>query len=297
MAGLLSEAFGAKEDVEGSLVRICERAEATFPTLRMDRAAFVRWLGAREAGRTLVAPSAELDADAVAELWLCAALAAGVRGAAEAFEARYLAPLPAALGRLRLSASELDELTQIVRTKLLVHDTKDGGEPLVAKYAGKGRLAGFVKVTATREAISRFRSQRATEAFDEEAMFLPASGTDPGLSAVKREARTAFRESLVAALGALEPRDRNLLRLHLLGGVTLERLATMHGKDRATIVRWLRDARARVLDGTKRELGRRLAAPADEVESLIGLATSNLDVTLERLLRTHAPATDEKRDQ
>jgi len=288
MLGPLSNAFGADEDIDATLVEICAQAEAAVPTLRMDRAVFARWLGGHDVGRALATQNVASTPEAVAELWLCAGLSANVRGAAEAFEARYFTPLPSALGRLRLAPSELDELLQIVRLKLLVREGLKGA--VIEQYAGKGRLAGFVKVTATREAISRFRKQRATEAFDEEAIFLPATNTDPGLSAVKHEARAAFRESLVCALAALEPRDRNLLRLHLLGGVTLERLATMHGKDRATIVRWLRDARERVLDGTKRELGQRLRARADEVDSLLGLATSNLDLTLERLLRTHASA-------
>jgi len=289
---------------------MCMAAEAAWPTVRMERDAFAAYVEQHEAGRELVAlgeprageddkeATARVDGEAAAELWICAALARRDPNAAKAFDQRYFAPLPAALQRLRLADHELDELMQLLRMKLLVPsphgDAGTSAKLLIERYAGRGKLAGFVKVTATREAISRFRKRSIGDAqaapFDPELLFLPAPGTDPGLQALKGATRAAFREALAVAFEALEPRERNLLRLHLLGGVTLDKLATMHGAHRATIVRWLRDARERVLDRTRAELSGRLGVRADEVDSLIGLATSHLDLTLERLLRTEGAA-------
>lgn len=259
-----------------SIARLCEVAEASFPTVRIARDVFARYLASHAAG-------AEPSDEGVRELWLACGIRAGNAEAIRAFEERYVRGLDRALARMRLAASEIDELKQLVRQKLLVPG--EDGAARVEEYAGRGRLAGLVQVAATREALTLLRRAKRDVPLAEDALAAPGAW-DPGMEMLKGKTREAFREAFARAVSALEPRQRNLLRLHLLGGVTLEQLAEVYSVHRATIVRWLAGAREAVLSATKAGMRDALAIEGDELESLMGDVQSRLDVSIERLLAT-----------
>ena len=269
----------------------CTLAEAAFPAVRIAPAAFGAWLAQRDAGRELLAAAAdETAAPRAAELWLACAVALGDAAAMRAFEERYVAPLGTTLARMRLADAELDEVKQLVRAKLLVKGEGSGAK--IEEYAGRGRLSGLVQVVATREALSLLRRRR-NDVADDGDLAAPladaaVAGDDPGLEALKGRYRVAFRAAFAEAVGVLTPTQRNLLRMHLLGGVTLEQLASVHGVHRASIVRWLKEARDVVLAATRAALGKTLGVRADELASLHALAESRLDASIERLLRSSA---------
>jgi RNA polymerase sigma-70 factor (ECF subfamily) len=249
-------------------------AEKTAPAVRLSPATFGAYL------------AAHADADDLAELWLACGIAQGSAEAARLFDERYVAPLSQSLARMRLDASMLDEVKQIVREKLLVRD--ETGRAKIEEYAGKGRLAGLVQVVATREALTLLRrGAREVLAVDDDLAEPIVGASDPGLEMLKAKYSEAFRAAFAGAVGALTPKQRNLLRMHLLGGVTLEQLASVNGVHRATIVRWLKEARDGVLAATEEALRQTLGVRTDELESLLGLARSRLDVSIERLLMTH----------
>ena len=261
-----------------------ERAREAFGGVDLDERRLAEYVSSHPARDEALARA---DDEALLELFLVALLRDRVPGSDRAFERRYLTELDASLARLRLSASELDEVKQSVRTKLLV---RDGEAPLrIEEYAGRGRLRGLLQVIATREALSRFRRTGRETVLDDRRMADPAvERWDPGLELLKGRAREAFRDAFEHAVRALEARERNLLRLHLLGGVTLERLATIYGVHRATIVRWLGAAREQVLSHTRAELGRTLGIDGGELESVMNAARSRLDLSVERLFGSTA---------
>lgn len=257
---------------------LAERAARTAPSLRLDPATFIAFLSGREIAE------GEGLAERLGELWLACGIAQGHAEAARLFDERYVAPLGETLARIRLDAAMLDEVKQIVREKLLVREAN--GRARIEEYAGRGRLAGLVQVVATREALTLLRrSGREVRAVDDDHE-LAEPLVDPGLEMLKAKYREAFRTAFESAVSALSPKQRNLLRMHLLGGVTLEQLASVQGVHRATIVRWLKEARDSVLVATEEALRKTLGVRADELESLLGLARSRLDVSIERLLRT-----------
>jgi RNA polymerase sigma-70 factor (ECF subfamily) len=280
--------------------RLWAIAQEAVPAVKIAAPAFGAWLERSEHGRALLASAAADDTThaRVVELWLACAVEAGDAVAAREIDSRFIAPLEQTLARMRLDDAELDEVKQIVREKLLVRDTS--GRARISEYAGQGRMAGLVQVIATREALSRIRrSKRDVHDADEDGRELEApfaGAVDPGLEALKAKYRTAFRAAFADAVAALSPKERNLLRMHLLGGVTLEQLAIMHGVHRASIVRWLKDARDAVLSKTKVGLARTLNVRADELESLHALAESRLDASIERLLMTNDPSSDDDND-
>lgn len=221
------------------------------------------------------------DDDAAAEVALAEACARGDREALATFDRTYLAGLPAALAHMKLPAAVIDDVVQTTRTRLLV--AEGGAPPKLVAYAGQGKLRGLVQVIATRTALDHVRGQ-AKLAPDDAAGDLAAIDDDPELAYLKAHYRDAWKTAFTEAAAALDARDRNLLRLHHLSGVTLDALAAMYGVHRATAVRWLAEARRRLLEGTRTRLGAALAVSSDELDSIMHLIDSRLDASVGRLL-------------
>jgi RNA polymerase sigma-70 factor (ECF subfamily) len=277
-----------------ALASLVSRAHAALPGVALDADAFGAYVDAHPHGAEALASEASGGEGGV-ELALAFALRARQSAAHAAFESRYLAHLDHALARMRLGAAELDEVRQRVRQKLLLPG--EGGALRVEEYAGRGRLAGLVHVAATREALSLLRRVRreVPAGGDDDDLAAPVGDRwDAGLELARERYKSAFRPAFADAVAALETRERNLLRLHLLGGVPLEQLASVYGVHRATVVRWLAAARARVLEGTRANLLARLAVRPDELESLMGWVQSRFDVSVERLFATQGG--DDDRD-
>src|SRR5262245_47786632 len=130
-----------------TLDEVSSAAQRAWPELALDREAFTAWLGAHPVGAAALAGEPLAD-DAAAELGIAFACARRDPAALAAFDARYLRGIPAAIAHMRLAPALVDEVVQLVRTKLLTT-----GEHL-ERYAGQGRLRGLVQVMAVRTAIS-----------------------------------------------------------------------------------------------------------------------------------------------
>lgn len=173
--------------------------------------------------------------------------------------------------------SVIEETRQRLRLMLMVDH--GGRGPLLAQYGGRGALRRWIRVVAAREAGKTWRADTAAMPVDDDALFdALAPPTDPVLSAVKRDAASAFKSAFVAALGELERRDRTVLRLHILDGLSIDEIAPMYSVHRATIARWIAAAKDVVLDKTRRGLVRDLKISAGEVDSLIRLVQSRIEL-------------------
>ncbi len=238
-----------------------------------------------------------LTAGNLAELYLALGCARGDAAAIAAFDRAYLDVVPAALASMRLPGATVDDIRAAVRDKLLLADA--GQPPRVVDYAGRGRLRGLVQVTATRLAIDRIRHESREQELPADHQ-LAAVG-DLELSLIKAQYRAAFVTGFTEAVGKLERRDRNVLRLHLLGGVTLEQLAQMYGVHRATVVRWLAAAREALYSATRERVAAELHAPSEELDEMFALVRSRVELSVERLLasveRSHADPTRDPGDR
>lgn len=215
------------------------------------------------------------------EVTLAQACARGDKQALATFERLYLAEVPAGLAHMKLDRAMIDDVIQEVRAKLLV--AEEGAAPRILEYAGQGKLRGLCQVMAARAALTRLRGNKRTTT-DDDVAALAATDDDPELAFLKAHYRDAFKTAFTDAAGELDARDRNLLRLHHLGGVTLDQLAAMYGVHRATSVRWLADVRKRLLAGTRTRLRSNLSVSADELDSIMELIGSRLDASVRRLL-------------
>ena len=250
-------------------------AAAAWPGVAVDQAELLAAYEAKLAGED----PPPLSAAGAAELYLALACARGDTAAIKAFDREYLSIVPVALAGMRLPAATVEDVRSTVRDKLLL--ATGDQPPKIVDYAGRGRLKGLVQVTATRTAIDRIRhEEKETE--------LPAKElVGPGnieLSLIKAQYREAFVAGFARAVAGASRRDRNLLRLHFLGGVTLEQLAQMYSVHRATVVRWLAAAREAVFGATREHVAEAIGAPDDELDEMFDLVRSRVELSVERLL-------------
>ena len=234
-------------------------------------------------GDVFRAYAAQRDADAAraGELYLACACAHGDPRAIAALEARYFGDIDRALGRRQLAPAAIAEVKQILREKLFV-----GSAPKIAEYDGRGDLGAWLRTTAIRQALKLLRSERRERpASDERILDGPALEDDPELALVKGTSHAAFKNAFQKALGALEPRQQNLLRQHFLDGLTLDELAKLHSVHRATCARWLAQARQAVLEGTRAALSAEIGVGTAEYESLMRVVRSRFEVTLRQFAK------------
>jgi len=255
---------------------ITAAVSARFPGLSFDPAAVADRLESRDGLSAL---------EGVAEVALALGCAAGDATALSLFEAQFLDVVPLALARMKLGADRVDEVRQQVREKLLV--SKSAAPPKLLDYAGEGRLRGLVQVVAVRTAVSALRKDGRMIGDDDLARH-PDPESDPELSYLEAHYRAAFAEAFEGAIRALSSRDRNLLRLQLEGGLTVEELGRVYGVHRATATRWLTRLRSDLLKDTRKRLGTSLDAPDAELDSVIRLVKSRIDLSLHRMLQTVA---------
>jgi len=264
--------------LEAALDALVREGRAAWPAIEQDAAQFCAHL-ARHYGAE---PLDRWPPVHAGDLWLASACAAGdVRAAAE-LDARHRAIVDQVVGRLRLTGDQANEVRQRLRARLLVGEP--GHPPRISTYSGRGELAGWVRVAATRTALDLVRAERAGGAADELVDRLPAAGDDPELRLLKTRYAEPFARAFRAAIAALEPRDRLLLKQHYLDGLSTETLAPLHGAHRVTIARWLDAARSRVAAETERQLGELLRLPKAELESLMRAVRSRIEVSLHDFL-------------
>jgi RNA polymerase sigma-70 factor (ECF subfamily) len=275
-------ASGASDALERRLVDLCAAGEGAWPALDLRRADVVAYVAG---GLSEAADVMDVDDATAAEMYLACGCSRGDATALAKFEAHYLSAVTGAVAHMKLSAALVDDVRQQVREKLLV--SKDGARPKIDDYAAQGRLRGLVCVVAVRTAISALRkTKREVHLGDDDLAQLPTAERDPELAYMKEMYRAEFKTAFEQAVRALESRDRNLLRMHLLSGVTLEKLADMYGVHRATVVRWLAKVRKTLFTDTRKRMRARLEVSPTELDSLMRLIESRLDVSVQRMLHT-----------
>ena len=220
-----------------------------------------------------------------ADVFLAIALAAQDPAALRVFEDKLVPHVDQALRRLRLSAGTKDEVKQTVRFDLLVGE----GGPKIADYGGRGELAGWLRVTATRKALSLLRKTNREEVLDELLLdHLPDATLDPAEQHMRAKYVAELKQAIHGAFAALEVRQRNLLRQHILDELTIDDLARLYRAHRATCARWLADARAELGKATRKRLVASLGIDRDDVDSLLRFLDSDIELSISRIMRDKA---------
>ncbi|HXJ21687.1 MAG TPA: sigma-70 family RNA polymerase sigma factor [Polyangia bacterium] len=265
-------------DAEARLTELVGRARRAFPELAFDAARFVAALG-RAAGDDLGAGLAELH---VEDFALAVACADGVPGALERCDRQCGAAIAAAVARIDSAEDFRDEVRQILWHRVFVGTPNQ--PPRIASYSGRGPLAAWVAVAAQRVAIDLRRSALRAAPVDPEADDLLPASVHPEADYLRGRYRPEFEAAVRAALAGLPDRDRLLLRLTIVSGMSHEQVGAIYGVNQSTVSRWIARARAEVLAATERDVCARLNLPHSEFLSLAGLFLTDLDLSLSRVL-------------
>jgi RNA polymerase sigma-70 factor (ECF subfamily) len=215
------------------------------------------------------------------DLYLATACAAGDAAAVRLFEERFIKTLDAHLARSGVPPEWLSEVHQKVRVKLLV-----GAHPGIAGYRGQAPLSAFVRVTAVRVAVDVATAAAAvSHRPDEEILNLLVSmDASPEVETAKTLYRERFRAAIEETLGALSKREKSLLRLHFLDGLSIDEMGAIYRVHRATVARWLVGIRTRVLADLRQRLSLHLGGTPSELRSLVKLLRDDIDLSARRIL-------------
>jgi RNA polymerase sigma-70 factor (ECF subfamily) len=206
------------------------------------------------------------------------------QAALAAFERSFMGRLAAHLRRAEALPAFTDEVRQAVRVRLLV--SEDGLVPRIASYRGQGPLAVWLRLTATRLAINLrkagAREPDSNDGIDVER--LRSDDGDPELAFLKSHYREELRAAVEGALASLPVNDGNILRLHFFERLSADAMGAMFGVSARTVHRWITDIRTRIVAETRRLLSERFSISQTQMDSLVGLVGSQLEISIRRIL-------------
>ncbi len=280
-------ARGAHDDERRQLARAAtafvDRARAAWPELEPSAQRVMASIdAATDAERPL---AVQLDAIDAAEIWLAAACADRDNRALRAFERMYIATLDAALGAMEISADRIDDIKQRVRQRLLGPGER---EIRLLEYCGQGRLKGLTKTVAIRIALDDLRhAKRKPDARTADLRTVEClldSDLGPELEAAASQHRQLVKNAFADAVNVLEPRERAVLRMHLLDRASIDDIAALHDVHRATIARQLNRIREKIAARTREHLRAGLRSGDVGLDTLLRAVDSRLDLSLSRVL-------------
>jgi RNA polymerase sigma-70 factor, ECF subfamily len=290
----LAEAFAAAwaahadvgDDLADRLVALCATAHRERPELGdvIDDLALVTTFAARAPDRDVLP---YLDRCHPGELALAQAASRGHPAAIAAIERDHRGVLEAMCWRYESPAHSAADLRQILREKLYVAPA--GERPKLAEYAGQGPLDSWLRITAVRMFLDLGkRKDRAREAATADGVLAMPDPGDLSLEVIKAEYRAAVGQAMRDAAGQLELADRHLLHQHFVAGLSIDQLGAALGIHRATAARRVVRAREALVSDTRTLLTARLQLADEELDEVIGMVLSRLDVSIPRLLAPRA---------
>ena len=274
------------EELSRALGALVARAQKAWPALPLSPAELIRHAAERlPADLAAARAPAALDALHAEDLLLTFACARGLPAALNEFDRLFLSGgvLRAAVARIESSPAFTDEVRQVLREKLLLGAS--GRPPRIAEYSGRGSLTSWVRVVAVRVALDLRPAAVQTVANDQLEEVAAVGQVEPELRYLKDRYGAAFEEATTAAFGTLDDEQCNLLRLQLVDGLRTAQIATLFHVDRSTIKRRLAACREQLLTESRRRLCEKLGLSPTEFESLAGVVQSQLNLSVERLLR------------
>ena len=240
-----------------------DKARAAHPDLKVPARRFAEHLGLHLTLEAFDSPRAWLPEDLFFAL---ACLGSQPKAIAE-------------LDRWLRQGRRNEEVVQRARERLLV-----GPPPRLEQYAGRSALKSWVGLVAKRVAIDVAREEELGAPAGPQTLAGLIKETAE-LQLVQRDAAQKVTVALKAALEGLDERDRLLLRRHYLEGQTHAEIAQELGSTRSTVALWIEKARERLLKQTRLGLKSRTRLGSGELDSLLQVVASHLDLSFSELKR------------
>src|SRR4051812_34296627 len=215
------------------------------------------------------------------DFYLACAAGCGNAAAIAIIDAHFIRRLSRRIKRLGASSADVPDVLQAVRERLFT-----GERPRIRAYDAGGPLEQWIKVVAIRTAIDRYRAEKHFRIVASGAPSLDteAVAPDPVKALSRQQLKSEFEEVLRTHISALSARDRAVLRLHLVEGVSIEAIARARGVHRVTVARWIWNAGEILLDALRRHFKDRHGMVPAECESLVHLVRSQLSLDLAQIL-------------
>lgn len=278
--GVPAEQHGA---ISQTLTVMLAEARQAWPSVELsDRVYFGHLAGCMDSDGSVLM---QLQRIAGSDLYLACACAQGDSHAIDTLESSFSRQIQMALGRIRNRSMLPDDFRQLLRVRLFVGGPDKG--PAIGRYSGQGTLGAWVRVTAMRAALNATRVMGPIETgppTEADLFDFETTPDDPEIEHLKRTYRAAFRSAFLDTVATIPGRDKTLLRQSVIHGLSVREISTMHGVHHATVARWIANVRAVLLDGTRKVLSQRLRVSARELDSIMGLIESRLEVSIVRAL-------------
>jgi len=282
----VGEAVSPDEDLEALLAARLAEARRALPDVELAAEAFVPFL-ARWVPADAALPGG-IDQLHIADLYLACACLQGDRRAIERFDQELVSAADLAFRTTGCEPAAAEDIRQEQRVRLLVGVA--GHPPKLETYSGRGSLFSWLRVIVVRAVQRRGRRRNPELADDRWLAELASPADDAEIAHLKRLYRSEFRTAFQGALTALTGRERNMLRYRYLEGLSIDQIGEIHGVHRATVARWIKKAQETLMGETRARMMEDLVVDPDELESILRLVRSRLEVSI----RTHlAPSRED----
>lgn len=267
--------------MDRELAQALAEARAAWPAIPLAEGPFATYVAER-ATKEGCAPSALRAAD----LYLACACAQGDSAAIRAFETTYGSEIDAAHRRFAHLPATAADVRQLVLEKLFV-GARDV-TPKILDYSGRGDVRTWLRVTVVRMLIN-MASREAKELPAAEEFFLALPDpTDVDAARLREVYRAELRQAFGVAVERLTTREKSLLRYGFVEELSIDQMGTIYGVHRATAARWLAEARESLAKHVRAALVERLNVGKDELESILRVVMSQVDMTLSGYLRAES---------
>lgn len=218
----------------------------------------------------------------VVDLWLVERAAAGEATAIAQLDLLLVRAVRGAASRVRPDAAFLDEVAQQLRGKLFV--SQPGAASKLFDFAGRGPLTRWLEAAALRVALTLRGQDRPGHTGESALDALPAPGPRPDGLFLRGQLGPELQRALEEVLTSLPVRERNLLRLYFVKGLTVEEIGRLEGTHKSTVSRWLARVRSGTLERVRAILAERLGLSASELDSALAELKSQLHLSVSRVL-------------
>jgi RNA polymerase sigma-70 factor (ECF subfamily) len=209
----------------------------------------------------------------VSSVYLCIACSDGSEAACGLLEARYFPALKVGISKFDARADVVDDILQELRCRLLV-----GPTARIRGYGGRGVFSGWLRAVARTVAVDFVRVRGAQirrvkclslSNVSAELMHAAPAATPEEQVHCQRNS-TSIQRALCKSIQALPERERRLLSLYYVGGLTIDQLGASYGLNRSTIARQINRSVQTVRRGLRDDLRPSSGAPlAREVSDWI----------------------------
>jgi len=258
-------------------------ASEAWPDLAIEPARFAGELGRRFAKLSGV----DLAAMKATDVYLAIGCLDGTDAAVEAV--RQLLTREVGFAATKTTATR-DQIADVIGNLSRVLFVDEPERPAALReYSGRGDLKSYLRVMAMRDLTRVVNRGRREVGLDDDGLLdriVPA--TDPELSILRAQYREVVDEAMRAAIDSLDERGRALLRYAFVDGWNVDRVGEVYNVHRATAARWIAAVREKLGERIREELASRLRIEVSEIDSIVRLVQSRIDVSLDRVLRVES---------